>query len=101
MDVGRQDGRTDGLRLNSGSFGTFWSPLKLANNKTVDLAQLLHGEKLRTDTTTNKSTKKQTHKQIYIATKRLKTVSLLSFVAGDKYSTFITKIPELRYIYAQ
>ena len=90
-DVGRQDGQTDGVRLTSGPFGTFWGPYPLSPPKIVNLAQLLHGQKLRTDKQTNKQTypqtnkqtHKQTNKQIYIATTRLKTISLLSFVAGD------------------
>ena len=54
----RQDGRTDRLRLNSGSFGTFWGPYELAHPKILDLAQLLHGEKLWTDKPTNPQTNK-------------------------------------------
>ena len=59
VDVGRQDGQTDGVRLTSGPFGTFWGPHQLAHPKIVNLAQLLHGQKLWTD----KPTKPQTHKQ--------------------------------------
>ena len=62
-DVGRQDGQTNGVRLTSGPFGTFWGPYPLSPRKIVNLAQLLHGQKLRTDKQTNKHTHKQTNTQ--------------------------------------
>ena len=62
VDVGQQDGQMNGVRLTSGPFGTFWGPHLLAHPKIVNLAQLLHGQKLWTD----KPTKPQTHKQTNI-----------------------------------
>ena len=49
----------------------------------------------QTNIPTNKHTNKQTNKQIYIATTRLKTISLLSFVAGDKNNTDIMEVDDM------